>query len=113
MEGRMKLWKWAGICVGLYAAVRLAARAYRRIDFAGKVVVITGGSRGLGLLLARRFGDEGARLVIASRDEDELRAAEADLRRRGIVAVKTATCNLRIREDVAHSRKDGDLTIDI
>src|SRR5438874_6865594 len=99
-NGGLGLLALAGLGLGVYAAGRFAARRYRRMDFQGKVVVITGGSRGLGLLLARRFADEGARLVIASRDEEELRAAEADLRRRGATDVKATTCNVRIREDV-------------
>ncbi len=37
-----------------------------------QVVVITGGSRGLGLALAHRFGRAGCRLVLAARDHDEL-----------------------------------------
>ncbi len=90
----------AGIGVGLYAAARFGVRRYRRINFDGKVVVITGGSRGLGLLLARRFGAEGANLVIASRDQDELRAAQADLRSRGVAQVTAVPCNVRLKTDV-------------
>ncbi len=37
------------------------------MDFAGKVVVITGGSRGLGLVLARQFAAEGARIALIAR----------------------------------------------
>lgn len=48
-------------------------------DLTGKVVLITGGSRGLGLALARGFAKEGARLVLCARDEAELRAAQEDL----------------------------------
>ena len=52
-------------------------------DFHGKTVLITGGSRGLGLALARQFCKEGARVVLVARDADELRRAEEDLRARG------------------------------
>jgi NAD(P)-dependent dehydrogenase (short-subunit alcohol dehydrogenase family) len=54
---------------------------------AGRVVFITGGSRGLGLELARVFGDRGARVAICAREPDELERAHADLRRRGITAL--------------------------
>jgi NAD(P)-dependent dehydrogenase (short-subunit alcohol dehydrogenase family) len=40
-----------------------------------KVVVVTGGSRGIGLELARNFLAEGARVVICSRKEENLKAA--------------------------------------
>ena len=48
-------------------------------SFVGKVVVITGGSRGLGLALARRLVQEGAKLAILARDEQELVGAKSDL----------------------------------
>jgi NAD(P)-dependent dehydrogenase (short-subunit alcohol dehydrogenase family) len=39
-------------------------------DLAGKVVVVTGGSRGIGLELARNFLEQGARVVICGRKEE-------------------------------------------
>jgi NAD(P)-dependent dehydrogenase (short-subunit alcohol dehydrogenase family) len=43
------------------------------------VVVITGGSRGLGLAIAERFGRAGARLVLASQKREELEEAQQTL----------------------------------
>jgi NAD(P)-dependent dehydrogenase (short-subunit alcohol dehydrogenase family) len=48
-------------------------------DLNGKTVLITGGSRGLGLVMAREFAREGARLVLCARDETELHRARTDL----------------------------------
>ncbi len=50
-----------------------------RICFEGKVVVITGGSRGLGLVLARQLCAEGARVVLLARDQAELQRAHDEL----------------------------------
>lgn len=53
-------------------------------EFRDKVVLITGGSRGLGLVLARQLGEQGARVAIIGRDGATLADAERDLRERGI-----------------------------
>lgn len=44
-------------------------------DLTGKVALVTGGSRGLGLAMARGFAEAGAEVIISSRHEEELRAA--------------------------------------
>jgi NAD(P)-dependent dehydrogenase (short-subunit alcohol dehydrogenase family) len=55
----------------------------RAEDLRGKTVLITGGSRGLGLALAEEFAREGARLVICGRDEAQLQRASIHLVRLG------------------------------
>ena len=50
-----------------------------------KIVLITGGSRGLGFALAERFGRSGAKLVLAARDFNELTRARQTLLARRIV----------------------------
>src|SRR5439155_23796374 len=80
-------------------ATRLS-RARLGIDFAGRVVVITGGSRGLGLVLARIFAAEGARVVLLARDVAELEAARLDLESRGGGEVMALRCDVRRRADV-------------
>src|SRR5918994_3235863 len=81
------------------AAVSYAMRQKRRIDFAGKTVVISGGSRGLGLELARGFADEGANIVLLARDEQRLKENSAELERRGIRASALA-CDVSREEQV-------------
>jgi NAD(P)-dependent dehydrogenase (short-subunit alcohol dehydrogenase family) len=63
---------------------RLGLGGYR---FRGRTVLVTGGSRGLGLLLAREFGRRGARVAICARDAAALERARHDLERHGVVAV--------------------------
>jgi NAD(P)-dependent dehydrogenase (short-subunit alcohol dehydrogenase family) len=81
----------------------LVARAWRRpapYDFAAKSVVITGGSRGLGLVLARELAEEGARLILVARDEEELARAADDIRSRQPFAdVLAITADVRNRAD--------------
>lgn len=55
-------------------------------DFAGTTALITGGSRGLGLALARELGRRGARVAIVARDRDALAEAVRSLKADGIVA---------------------------
>ena len=57
----------------------------------GKVAVITGGASGIGLALARRFGADGMRLVLADVEVDALAAAAADLRGDGIEVLTQVT----------------------
>ncbi|MBX3034631.1 MAG: SDR family oxidoreductase [Bdellovibrionaceae bacterium] len=62
-------------------AAALVGRAWplKMDSFSGRSVVITGGSRGLGLALAEEFVKEGAWVSILARDEDELRRAKNQL----------------------------------
>ena len=75
------------------------AQAIRHYDFHGKVALITGGSRGLGLVLARHLAAEGARVAICAREDEELERARQDLQSNGANVFATA-CDLRDREDV-------------
>jgi short-subunit dehydrogenase len=65
-------------------AVLLARRATRRKPLGGSVALVTGGSRGLGLLLARELGRRRMRVVVCARDEQELERARATLESEGI-----------------------------
>ena len=52
-----------------------------------KVIVITGGSSGIGRALAERFGSEGSKLVITGRKKERLEEVVADLKNKGIEAL--------------------------
>lgn len=56
-------------------------RRIRHLDLRGKNVFITGGSRGLGLVLAGEFATRGAKVAISARAGDELQRAAIQLRR--------------------------------
>ncbi len=90
-----------GIAAGIGAAIVAARLARNRfaISFADRVVVITGGSRGLGLVMARRLADEGAKIVLLARDMGELDRARDELEGRG-AQVMTIRCDIRRRGDV-------------
>jgi NAD(P)-dependent dehydrogenase (short-subunit alcohol dehydrogenase family) len=74
-----------GVIVGAAFAAE-ARRARQKIDLDGRVALVTGGSRGLGLLIARELGRQGARVVLLARDRAELERAERKLQTGGIDA---------------------------
>jgi NAD(P)-dependent dehydrogenase (short-subunit alcohol dehydrogenase family) len=75
-RGNWKWWALAGLG-GVWAFRRARAASLRE-----RVVLVTGGSRGLGLLLARELGRRGARVAICARDAAELERA------RGLLAAE-------------------------
>jgi gluconate 5-dehydrogenase len=68
-------------------------------DLAGKVAVVTGASRGLGLQMAEALGEMGARLAISARKQAELDEAAARLSAQG-VEVLTIACDLGKHETI-------------
>jgi NAD(P)-dependent dehydrogenase (short-subunit alcohol dehydrogenase family) len=73
----------------------VTARAIRtaRYSLHDRVALITGGSRGLGLVLARHICGQGGSVALIARDPEELARAKADLTQRG-GAVLTIQCDL-------------------
>jgi NAD(P)-dependent dehydrogenase (short-subunit alcohol dehydrogenase family) len=69
-------------------------------ELLGKVALVTGGSRGIGLAIARGFLERGAKVVITGRKEEGLQAAVAALQEGGHSAVRA----LR-----AHSASEGEV----
>jgi NAD(P)-dependent dehydrogenase (short-subunit alcohol dehydrogenase family) len=71
------------LAAGAGLAAAFAARAFlrrsRRFSFAGKAVLVAGGSRGLGLVLARQLVGAGARVAICARTAADLEHAEREL----------------------------------
>jgi short-subunit dehydrogenase len=95
----------AGVLCGLAAgsaSLALVTRSRPR-SLGGKVVLITGGSRGLGLELARQLGRQHCKLILVARQEDELEKVAAELTRPGI-PVHTITADVSDPESIPHIR---------
>lgn len=90
---------WAAAGAGALLAGRALFRRWSGYDLRGKTVLITGGSRGLGLVMAREFAAEGARVAICARDRQELERARADLAARG-AQVLAFPCDVTERAQV-------------
>lgn len=64
------------------------------LNLAGKSVLITGGSKGLGFAIAERFASEGCRLTLVARSQTTLEEAADAIRRRSPVEVRTVAVDL-------------------
>lgn len=82
----------------LLAARSLWRRTHPGPSFRGKVVAITGGSRGLGFALAQEFAERGAHLAICARDQETLREAEHRLNAHG-AQVLAVRCDIGNRSE--------------
>src|SRR5215218_8907728 len=101
MDGRDKqALVLAAAGAGALAVARALYRRSKEYDLKGKCVLITGGSRALGLVLAREFAGEGARVAICARDPQELERARRDLSSRG-AEVFALPCDVTDRAQVA------------
>jgi short-subunit dehydrogenase len=94
----------AGVGVGL-----MGLAAWRRMrqgeDAAGKVALITGASRGLGLAMAQELAEQGAVLAICARDRDELDWAREELARGG-ADVLAIQCDVGSHDDVQRTVRE-------
>lgn len=87
------------LALGGAVLARAVMRRQRKLDLEGRVVVVTGGSRGLGLVLARELVRKGARVAICARDAAELERARVELSIMG-GTIHAATCDVTSRDDV-------------
>src|SRR5215470_9787534 len=76
------------------------------ISFAGKNVIVTGASRGIGRSIALAFADCGANVSICARGVENLRNTEAELKAKGR-KVYAATCDLADAAAVTQYVKDA------
>lgn len=99
----MTIWRTRLTLFGVGLGLGLAAREYTKrrqmLDLQGQVVLITGGSRGLGLAMAREFAQHGAQIVICARQEEPLEAARRELESMGC-SVLAMICDIKQRDQV-------------
>jgi NAD(P)-dependent dehydrogenase (short-subunit alcohol dehydrogenase family) len=70
------------------------------LDLSGRVALVTGGSRGLGLQIAEALGEMGAKLALTARKRDELDSAVAHLKTQNMDA-SAFVCDIGRREAIA------------
>lgn len=95
--------------LAVITATGAAAAAYgrrlihrsRHFDWQGRTAVITGGSRGLGLVLARQLVTRGVRVALLARTAADLHAAKEELEQQG-GAVLALECDVRNAQRVSN-----------
>jgi len=92
----------AGIAAGIAATMLLGRRT--PISFRGKTAFVTGGSRGLGLLIARELLARGTKVAISARHADELARAAQQLRAGGS-NVLTIEADMTLRDEAENAVK--------
>lgn len=93
-----RAWLRAGaLLFGGWIIVRMIRTA--QYTLRNKVALITGGSRGLGLVLARHICEQGGKVALIARDPEEIVRAKADLTSRG-GDVFTVECDLLDRDQI-------------
>ena len=70
-------------------------------DLTGKVAVVTGSTKGIGLAIAQALGQAGAKVVISSRKADKCEEVAAQFKKDGL-AVTPIACHIGKREDLQH-----------
>jgi len=86
--------------LGAAVLARRVVRHMRAYDLRDKVALVTGGSRGLGLLIARELVARGAKVAICARSQAQLDRARRDLEERG-GQVLAAACDVTSQVEVS------------
>lgn len=106
---------WVAAGAGVVLVVRAIFRELSKYNLEGKVVLITGGSRGLGLVLARELAARGAKIALCARSADKLELARQELRQLG-AEVLTLPADITDRsqaESVVREVIDHYTTVDV
>jgi NAD(P)-dependent dehydrogenase (short-subunit alcohol dehydrogenase family) len=85
----------------------MRVKKIKMMRFQDKVVIITGGASGIGLATAKRFASEGAKIVLADINPENLQQAEKDLKSSGAVEIILSECNVSKEEQVEATIKSA------
>ncbi|WP_176736425.1 SDR family NAD(P)-dependent oxidoreductase [Oligoflexus tunisiensis] len=101
MKSGGNTWALTGLVLaGGYLGLRSYQARSRTRNLRGKIVLITGGSKGLGMILARNFALAGARVAICARSVEELEKARSWIHKEAAASVLAVPCDVSRREDV-------------
>jgi len=95
LAGKQKWAKYLGL-----ASIGLRSFSVKNFSYENQSVVITGGSRGLGLALAEELSQQGALVTILARDEEELKRAKKRLAEVPSAQVLAITCDITNRHQL-------------
>lgn len=84
-----------------YLLTRILVESSMPDSFRGQSAVITGGSRGLGLAIARQLVNENCNVTLLARDEDELKRAKAQLEQLNRGQVHIVVCDVTDNEQLS------------
>ncbi|TDE14499.1 SDR family NAD(P)-dependent oxidoreductase [Dyadobacter psychrotolerans] len=90
---------WTALGAGAFLIAKSAYRELTKYDLRGKIVLVTGGSRGLGLAIARELASKGAKIAICARNGRQLENAKIELEETG-VEVLTVQADVSIQAEV-------------
>src|SRR5688500_18269789 len=96
---------WAATGVGVFLIAHAVVKALSKLNLRGKVVLITGGSRGFGLVLAIHRAERGAKLAICARSADDLELARQELYASGAEVI-AMTVDVSHNEEVKAAVQD-------
>lgn len=99
-----KILTYGALATGGLLVARSVIKNSQKLKLKNKVVLITGGSRGLGLIMARMLARKGAKIAICARDEQELNRAKERLseKTKNVLAL---SCDLKDKEQIKNRRK--------
>ena len=101
-----RLRRWRPRCIG--ATIVMAVMRTMQVDLRGKVAIVTGGSRGIGLAIARALVAEGVQVAVTGRSEAHLSAARPQIEaRRARRRRDAAGRRPPLRRGRARDRRDG------